>query len=487
MIGQWIGQRYSLRALTSALVIAGLTIGGGVIWLWMQSNADWRAHQDRAYLAGHTLYTGLQNGTAQFSNVHVSPLLGPDQTRAEVGDFSHISTAPSTSRITIVPILADSMNPTTAEPLLLAILSPDLVYKLAGLPRRDGQTAAETTGEVFRNVASFCSDPVTYAQFGNKPWVQVDGAAVWGCEAAPRDRRLLAVLIAVIGLGALLTIALNISSEFGVFAEQLRNRRRVGGPNRYAVSGPQELQDIVGAVNTYLAAERAQLEGRAAVLSGVSHDLGTPATRLRLRAALIPDQELRQKLEADIDSMTGMIESVLTYTRAEMNTEAPRKLSLNALMTSIVANYADLGRPVHFRPAKDVVVQGGSSVFMSRQGQTTLAGEREITILGRPIALERAMSNLIDNALKYGRRATVALETDAQYVTIIVEDEGADNSAADIEALLAPFKRGQNTATIDGYGLGLTIVATIAALHGGKLSFEDTAVGLSARLIIPRH
>jgi signal transduction histidine kinase len=473
--------------LICALVLACLAIGGGVIWLWMQSNADWRAHQDRAYLAGRTLYAGLQNGTAQFPNVELTPLHGRDQDRALAGDFSHISTAPPTSRITIVPILADSINPTTSEPLLLAILSPDLVYKLAGLPRRDGQTAAETTGEVFRNIASLCSDPIAYVQFGDRPWVQVDGTAVWGCDAGPSDRRLLAVLIGAIGLGALLTITLNISSEFAVFAQQLRNRRRVGGPNRYAVSGPQELQDIVGAVNTYLAAERAQLEGRAAVLSGVSHDLGTPATRLRLRTALIPDQELRQKLEADIDSMTGMIESVLTYTRAEMNTEVPRKLSLNALITSIVANYADVGRPVQFRRANDVVVQGGSSVFMSRQGQTTLAGEREITILGRPIALERAMCNLIDNALKYGRRATVALETDARYTTIIVEDEGAENSAADIEDLLAPFKRGQNTATIDGYGLGLTIVATIATLHGGKLSFEDTAVGLSARLIIPRY
>lgn len=464
-----------------------MLISGGVVWLWMQSNADWLAHRDRAYLAGTTLYAGLQNGTAQYPGVQVSTLSAADQARANIGDFSRISTAPSASRTTIVPILADGVNIATGAPLSLAILSPDLVYKLAEIPRRDGQTAAETTGEVFRILGSFCSDPVLYAQFGDAPWVQVDGAAVWGCAASPRDRRLWAALVAIIGVGALITIALNISSEFTSFANQLRNRRRVGGPDRYAMAGPQELQDIVGAVNVYLEAERAQLEGRAAVLSGVSHDLGTPATRLRLRAALIPDQDLRQKLVSDIDSMTGMIDSVLTYTRAEMNTEAPRKLSLNALIDAIIANYADLGRPVKFRQAKDVVVHGGSSVFMSRQGQTILAGERQVTIVGRPIALERAMSNLIDNALKYGRRATVSLETDAQTATIIVEDEGADSSAADIEALMAPYKRGQNTAMIEGYGLGLTIVATIASLHGGSLTFEDTAVGLAARLVIQRR
>jgi signal transduction histidine kinase len=96
------------------------------------------------------------------------------------------------------------------------------------------------------------------------------------------------------------------------------------------------------------------------------------------------------------------------------------------------------------------------------------------------------MTNLIDNALKYGRRATVTLETDAQSATIVVEDEGSDSSAKDIEALMAPFQRGNNTATIDGYGLGLTIVATIANLHGGSLSFEDTPIGVAARLKIQR-
>lgn len=476
----------SLRGLVSTLVLSAVLIGGGVMWLWMQSNSNWRGHQDRAYHAGIALYMGLQNGTAQHDGVAVLPLSPSDQTNATLGNFQQMTDAPRAARMTNVPILADATNPRTGAPLTLVILSPDLTYRLASLPYRDGQTAAETTGEVLRLLASFCSDPVVYAHFDDRPWVRVDGTPVWGCEAAPRDMRLWAVLIAAVGLGVLMTVSLNLSTDFTSFAEQLRNRRRLGGPERYTIPGPSELQDIVAAVNTYLESERAQLEGRAAILSGVSHDLGTPATRLRLRSALIEDQDLRRKLEADIDSMTGMIESVLTYTRAEMNTEAPRKLSLNALVDAIIANYADLGQPVKLKQAKDVVVQGGRSVFMSRQGQTVLAGERPITIMGRPIALERAMSNLIDNALKYGRRATVSLQTDAETATIIVEDEGGGNSAQAIEALMAPFKRGQNTSTIEGYGLGLTIVAAIAALHGGALTFEDTSVGVAARLVIQR-
>ena len=88
--------------------------------------------------------------------------------------------------------------------------------------------------------------------------------------------------------------------------------------------------------------------------------------------------------------------------------------------------------------------------------------------------------------LKYGRRATVSLEANAQSATILIEDEGSESSAAEIEKLLAPFQRGENTATIDGHGLGLTIVATIAKLHGGQLTFEDSTTGVTARLAIQR-
>lgn len=82
------------------------------------------------------------------------------------------------------------------------------------------------------------------------------------------------------------------------------------------------------------------------VLSAVSHDLGTPATRARLRIALIEDEELREKLERDIDQMTHMIDSILNYTRSELSAERPRRLSLRALISAIVDDYQDLGHPV---------------------------------------------------------------------------------------------------------------------------------------------
>lgn len=477
----------SLKSLITLFVICAFLSGAMIVWFWVQSNASWRTYQSTAYVAGMTAYNALQNGTTPAGNVIVTPLSLVDHAHAERGDFHQIANAPYPARVTNLPLSADPENLRTGAHLSLAIISPDLVYRVADLEYRNRQTAAETTGSIFRMVASYCSDPMMVAQFDDGPWVEIDGSSVWGCHVAPPDHRLISVMLAMLTIGIIITVSHNLSAHFTRFARQLRNRRRVGGPAKYTTQGPAELRDIVAAVNAYLETERSQLESRAAVLSGVSHDLGSPATRLRLRAALIEDMTLRKKLEADIDSMTGMIESVLSYTRAEMNTESPRPISLTALVQAISDNYQDMGRAVSFRHADDIVVQGGQSVFMSRQGQTIMSGERDIAVMGRPISIERAVCNLIDNALKYGRSAVVSLETTPTTATIVIEDEGSDSSAKDIEALMAPYKRGDNTATIEGYGLGLTIVATIASLHGGTLSFDDTSVGVAARFTIQRR
>lgn len=468
------------------MVLAALLVGGSTVWMWGNSTSNWRAHGTEAYDAGVILYYAMQNGTAPPTGISVSPLPAADQAFATNGSFRQIAGTPRAPRITIVPILPDVANQITGSSVTMAILSPNLTYSLANLPRRDGQTAAETMGEITRKLATFCSDPFVVARMGDAEWVKIEGTAVWGCDVAPPDYRIFASLLAVVATGILMTVALNLPVSFLTFANQLRNRRRVGGPTHYDQQGPQELREIITAVNSYLEIEREQLAGRAAVLSGVSHDLGTPATRLRLRAALIQDPDLRRKFETDIDSMTGIIESVLTYTHVEMGAEEPRKLSLTSLLDAIVANYQDVGRPVTFRAAEDVIVQGGKSIFMSRQGYGVVQSDRDTVVFGRPVSLERAITNLIENALKYGRRATVSLEANAQSATIIIEDEGFESSAAEIEELLAPFQRGENTTTIDGHGLGLTIVATIAKLHGGRLMFEDAAAGVTARLVIQR-
>lgn len=477
---------HSLRVLGTALLVVAFILGLASAALWMRSDATWNAHLTRADFTGQALFGVLALDGRPPTGVEITPLSEFDRHLAERGDFTQVSHVPHPALVTNVSLYQPPSRGAPGHGLTLAVIAAELRYPLARISFSGDQSAAETLGALTRIMATLCSDPVILARTNAGDWFRVDGTPVWGCDAAPADHRLIAVLLAMVGIGIVATAFLDMTGHFERFAALLRSRRRLGGPDSYETSGPRELREIVAAVNGYLKAGREQLEKRAMVLSGVSHDLGTPATRLRLRAALIEDAELRQRLERDIDQMTGIIESVLNYTRAEINSEEPRQISLTSLIEALVADYSDTGQPVTFRRNSGVAVQGGRSVFMSRQGEGALPDDRRVVVTARPVALQRALSNLIDNALKYGRRATVELETDADNATIVVEDEGADHTAGELEELIAPYRRGKNIGAVQGFGLGLTIVASIANMHGGALGFEVGQTGIRARLSIQR-
>ncbi|MEM8570212.1 MAG: ATP-binding protein [Pseudomonadota bacterium] len=476
----------SLRVAGVALIALALGLGMVSAGLWVSSTSAWQKHLQSASFSGAMLYDSIIAGTQPPVGSDLSMLAERDQTLADAGEFERLSFAPRPPLVTNLSIGLDPTDPLSGQEMKIAILSKDLRYPLSEIAQSEAPSPRQRLGDIVVLLARYCSDAILLAAVGEEAWQRADGPGVWQCPAAPADRRLLAVLTGAFALAGLATIVIKTSDRFISFADTLRGRRRSGGPDTYQEEGPVELRRIVDAVNGYLEIERQQLSERALVLSGVTHDLGTPATRLKLRAALIEDPELRSKFEADIDRMTGIIESVLTYTRAEMNTEAPRRLALASLMESVVADYQDVGKPVEFSRSETVVVEGGQSIFMSRRGRGSLPEESQVIVTARPIALQRAVSNLIDNALKYGRRALVSLETNSAHAYILVEDEGGDVSATDLEKLVAPFHRGSNATSVGGYGMGLTIAAAIAAEHGGSLSFEPGKSGARARLVIAR-
>lgn len=481
------GALASLRVGGVALVLAAFGLGLASAALWTGSNARWAAHLDAAEFAGAVLYDALQSGGRPPEGVTVSVLPLADQSRAERGRFDAIAGVPRPSTVTNLSIRPALAGPRPPQPLVLAVLSPDLRYPLADLASRADQTPAEAMGALTRLLATYCSEPLLVARLGQAPWVRIDGAPVWHCAAAPADLRLAAAALGLLSIGALFTLVQGSAAQFAGFAARLRARKRLGGPEAYDREGLAELREIVDAVNAYLAAERDRLAERTAVLSGVSHDLGTPATRLKLRTALIQDPDLRARLDGDIDAMTGIIESVLTFTRAELDTEPPRELSLTALLEALVADYQDVGAPVDFRGAERLELQGAPSLFMSRRGSGAAPEDDKVVVTARPVALTRAVTNLVDNALKYGRRATIGLERDADRAVVTVEDAGASLAAEELDALRAPYARGANVGATSGYGLGLTIVSAIAELHGGELGFEPGQRGLKARLTILRR
>ena len=479
MFGRW-----RLRTLSTLWVAVALLAGLTCSAVWFHSVQQWDRHLTRAHEAGIETYFALQTGQP-VAFVAITPLDGAQTALADAGRFERLQEAPRPAYVTRVSLAASVGDPTGSSGIRIAVLSDRLQYKVADIAAGSHSAPALKFAELTRLLATYCSDPILFANLDGTGWQRIDGLEIWGCDAAPRDLRLPAALGVLLLLAVLVTRIGHTTDAFENFSNKLRSRTVVGGPDSYDATGPQELSEIVQAVNSYLEAERAQLSNRAILLSGVSHDLGTPATRLRLRAALIADPEIRGKLEADIDQMTGIIESVLTFTRSELNSEEPRRLSLSSLVEALVADYQDTGQPVVLTAPAPVEATADRSVFAPRSGVVAFGDASKILMHARPVALRRAISNLIDNALKYGRRATVSVVADADWATVTVEDEGG-GSAAEMERLLDPFARGQHFGNIPGFGLGLTIVTTVARQHGGRVEFEDGRSGVRARLLLRR-
>jgi len=477
----------SLRSLSFAWAGLALMIGVVSSYFWVNSNRLWDRHLANAYIAGIETYYALLT-QSDIKGVDVTPLSPTDLDHANQGNFTAISQVPKPGYLTLLTLKDTSQDGALKirSEIQIAVVSDQLTYPISELSLSQQEPSAYQFGALAQLMATYCSTPIVFGRVDQLDWVRIDGSKVWGCAEAPPDHRLWVAITAIIVISILFTHIGNTADTFGYFARALKSRQLVGGPDSYETQGPKELLEIVGAVNDYLQFERDQLSNRAIVLSGVSHDLGTPATRLRLRAALIEDDAIRQKLEADIDLMTATIEGVLTYTRSESNSEQPQKIDLMSLIDAIVADYQDTGAPVSLRQTKGTEINVPQQVFTTRKGTISVSETKAILSYVRPVSLRRAITNLIDNAIKYGRNANVTLQADAEHIYILVEDSGGPNRAAEMDNYLAPFKRGSGAQSMSGFGLGLTIVATVARQHGGTIEFQEGRTGVLARMVIKR-
>ncbi|GAB4057936.1 ATP-binding protein [Uliginosibacterium sediminicola] len=232
-----------------------------------------------------------------------------------------------------------------------------------------------------------------------------------------------------------------------------------------AEQGTREMRHAAAAFNRMQARIRSLVDERARALAAVSHDLRTPLTRLRLRAELVEDDALREQISSDLDAMTTMIDSTLDYLRNLQESEAPRRIDMNALLQSIAEDSAVLGRQVAI------------------DAQLTLAYS------GRLGALRRALQNLVDNACKYGSQVRIRAEDSSTLLRLIVEDAGPGVPEEALAKLAEPYYRPDVARRSDtgGVGLGLSIARDIALLHGGRLLLANRpGGGFAATLELPR-
>ena len=210
-----------------------------------------------------------------------------------------------------------------------------------------------------------------------------------------------------------------------------------------------------------------QTQSRTMMLSGVSHDLRTPLTRLRLGLSML-DGEDTDAIMRDVDDMQELLDGFLDFARND---------ALDGLEPCMPREILDA--------AVSDAARGGQSVTL---GPVT-GPDQHVTM--RPMAVRRALDNLIGNAMRYGTKAEVCLDITDRNVRFTVEDDGPGIPATSREAAMSPFVRldpSRNQDKGTGVGLGLSIVADIARNHGGLLRLGDSARlgGLKAELVLAR-
>ncbi len=228
--------------------------------------------------------------------------------------------------------------------------------------------------------------------------------------------------------------------------------------------GPKEIRDAAVAFNEMQARIKRLIDNRTRMLAAISHDLRTPITLLRLRTELIDDMEDKPKMLATLDEMEHMIATTLDFARQDAQQEERRKTDLSALLESICSDATDAGLDVSYN------------------------AQEKMPYSCQPVALKRALNNLIENAVKYGGKADVQLTISPENLIITVEDYGPGIDEDKIDKVFQPFyrceeSRNKNTG---GYGLGLSVTQSVAHAHGGEIILTNkTGKGLKATFTLP--
>lgn len=230
-----------------------------------------------------------------------------------------------------------------------------------------------------------------------------------------------------------------------------------------AFSGPVEFRVAAQAFNEMQSRIQRHVSGRTELLAAISHDLRAPLTRMRLRGEFIDDDEQQRKLFRDVDEMQAMVDSSLTFFREESRREETTRFRLTELVNTVVDDFRDQGHEVRFEQP---------------------AG---ITYVGRPLALRRSLSNVIDNAIKYGAYAAVTIRTRPGWIDVVIEDGGPGIPDDLREAVFRPFFRIESSRNrlTGGVGLGLASARSAAREHGGDILLAKGNPGLVVTLTLP--
>ncbi len=269
------------------------------------------------------------------------------------------------------------------------------------------------------------------------------------------------ISVTVLGLWAARALTAPLSS----FAKAAENFSLNGAAPPLPERGPEEIRSVAKALNRMRERITALIDDRTKMLAAISHDLRTPITRMRLRSEFIEDDGHRSRMLRDLDQMRSMLELVLSFLRNDRKLESMTLVDVASTLQLITDQFADMGHKVAYH------------------------GPEHAMATVRPDDLLRSVTNVVENAVRFGAEAAIRLTVAPETVTIDVEDDGPGISDAQKDSMLEPFVRGDDARNMDeasGFGLGLSIAHAIVLAHGGELTLHDRQPhGLIVRIELP--
>ena len=232
--------------------------------------------------------------------------------------------------------------------------------------------------------------------------------------------------------------------------------------NDFRASGSQEIRKAAFEFDRMAKRINRHLNQRAEMLSGISHDLRTPLTRLKLQLAMLKQKEISEKMSKDIDEMEKMLNDYLQFAKTQTQ-EHTVLINLNNLLKSIKISF-------------------NNSNFFLNDNATT------VELKGRPTALKRSFENIIQNGLSYGEKVYLNIQKGNKRVTIIIEDDGPGIPEDQYKNVFKPFFRLDKSRSLNqsGVGLGLAIVEDIINSHGGNIQLGKSKYnGLQVKISLP--
>ena len=231
--------------------------------------------------------------------------------------------------------------------------------------------------------------------------------------------------------------------------------------NDFRPSGAQEIRKAAYEFDRMAERINRHLNQRSEMLSGISHDLRTPLTRLKLQLEMIDQKDLSQKMSKDIDEMEKMLNDYLQFAKTQSQ-ESTSEIKLNDLFKKILNNFTNKNLNISF-------------------------GEN-IRLIGRPLALQRSFENIVNNGLAYGKNVHINFQKGVNNIFIVIEDDGPGIPEDQYKNVFKPFFRLDKSRSLNqsGIGLGLTIVEDIINSHGGNVQLGRSKLkGLQVKISLP--